>query len=163
MWPPAKIAAVGLLGSIVGCAGAGSSPAGPAPRTSIPTSASTLQAGNPAPLIPKPDVLRFRRGVVDSTGWHGTRDARVYPDGRLAVLTYDGGCPRKPILLTVRDASHLDITYGMDTSGNRACLTFLGPYTAVFKLPRTVNLGRPLAVSVHFGGTDDYTVTARTL
>ncbi|HEX4016587.1 MAG TPA: hypothetical protein VHX15_07600 [Frankiaceae bacterium] len=107
-------------------------------------------------------MLRFRRGVIDNTGWHGTRDARVYPDGRLAVLTYGGGCPLAPALLTVGDASHIVVTYRAESDDDRACLAFLAPYTTVFKLPRTVNLSRPLAVTVKLDDSETYTLTART-
>ena len=161
---PAKLALACLLGSFVACDSARSPTSAPATKSASATPPSPHPI-NPAPAIPKPpkpDVLRFRPGLVDNTGWHGIRDARVYPDGRLAVLTYDGGCARRPVLLSVRNASHLDITYGAVARQPAACLSFLGPFTAVVKLPLTVNLQRPLAVTVHFDGAAAYTLTART-
>jgi hypothetical protein len=158
MWLPAKLALACLLASLAACDSARSSAPAPSSRA---TASSARQGGNPAPLIPRPDVLRFRRGLIDNTGWHGTRDARLYPDGRLAVLTYGGGCPLKPVLPGVENASHVDVTYAPVPGDGPVCLTFLGPYTAVLKLPRTVNLDRPLAVTVHFADSEVYTLTAR--
>lgn len=158
---PAKLALACLLGSFVACDSARSATSAPATKSASATPPSPHPI-NSAPAIPKPDVLRFRPGLVDNTGWHGIRDARVYPDGRLAVLTYDGGCARQPVLLNVRNASHLDLTYGAVARQPAVCLSFLGPFTAVVKLPLTVNLQRPLAVTVHFDGAAAYTLTART-
>ncbi len=158
---PAKLALACLLGSFAACDSARSSTSAPATKSASATPPAPHPV-NPAPAIAKPDVLRFRPGLVDNTGWHGSRDARVYPDGRLVVLTNDGGCARQPVLLNVRNASHLDITYGAVAGQGTACLSFLGPFTAVVELPPTVNLRRPLAVTVHFDGAAAYTLTART-
>jgi hypothetical protein len=162
---PRTLALLCLLGSIAACADARPSSSAPHLRSAPPTPAASARAPQTtlgSGLIPKPDLLRFRRGLIDNTGWHGIRDARVYPDGRLAVMTYDGGCPSQPVLLSVEDASHIDLTYGSVPGAGPACLALLAPYTAVLKLPRTVNLDRPLAVSVHFPSSDSYTLTART-
>jgi hypothetical protein len=172
MWLPAKLAVVCVLGSLVACDASGHSASAPARASAPATPLAAATSPSPSasaptslsyrgPAIPRPDVLRFRRGLIDNTGWHGTRDARLYPDGRLAVLTYGDSCPLKPVLLTVENASHIDLSYGSAPGEGTGCLSFLAPYTAVLKLPGTVHLNRPLTLTVHFASGDDYTLTAR--
>lgn len=103
--------------------------------------------------------LSFRRGFIDQTGWHGPRDARVYPDGRLAVLTYGGGCAPRPVQVRSSGPHVVVVTYSSYGSA-RVCLAYAAPFTAIVRLPRNVQPHPPLRVTVELAGVS-YTVPAR--
>jgi hypothetical protein len=106
-------------------------------------------------------VLSFRSGVIDNTGWHGTQDTRLLSNGRLAILSYGGGCPDRPASVT-GSGHHVTVNYVRPViAPDTACVASLAPFTAVVSLPAAVVAGLPLQVTVRHPDAAPYTVLAR--
>lgn len=145
-----------LVAGLAACGGSGHSEAG-APTQPAPTSRPTS-----TPVPTTGSVLGFRPGPIDTTGYHGYRDARLLSGGRLAVLT--GGsssCPPKPDSIT-GSGRQVTVTFKRSEPVTAICTANIAPFTATFALPRSVDRDLPLQVTVQpvndgFG----YTVAAR--
>lgn len=106
-------------------------------------------------------VVSFRLGLIDNTGQHGTRDARLLPNGQLAVMTYGGGCSDRPGSVT-GSGHQVTVDYLPPyIPPNSVCPAFLAPYTAVVRLPAAVDASLPLQVSVEYAGKLSFTIAAR--
>jgi hypothetical protein len=106
-------------------------------------------------------IVSFRQGVIDSTGSHGTKDAKLLPNRELAVLTYGNGCTDRPDSVT-GSGHQVTINYvPPKIPPGTVCANYLAPFTAVVRLPASVDASLPLSVTVQNSGANSYTIPAR--
>ena len=148
-----------VLCAVLVATGCTSSPKEPA------THAHAVQPVRATPSTSLPMAyLSFREGVIDSAHRHGQRDARLYPDGMLAVQTRgsSGGsrCAPRPSRVAASGTHAVVLDYGT-TVASGACHADLQTFTSVVRLPPGVAAQLPLRVVLRLPGGSSYSVDAR--
>ena len=144
------LAAGFLLTSLVACADTGTSDGAVRGQWSADFGQSTASP-----------VISFEPGLIDASPRNQGGDAKLLPDGRLAVLTFVGGCPDQPVAVS-GSGQDVTVTYrAMPVDEGAVCDDGLAPYTAVLRLPETVDRALPLRVTLLRPEVASYTLNAR--